>query len=169
MKILNYTFLLLFLCTSFSMPVKAIAQMGFSFDDPLLNKKAPEFKLATLNGPQKSMSESRQGKNTILFFWATWCPHCRAQLQELTVQKSEIESKGIKVILVDIGEDAQQVKQYTERNKVTHEVFLDENSEVADQYGLVGIPTFVFINKDGTVKGVEHAMPDDYATIFKKK
>lgn len=146
--------------------VTANAQMGFSFDNPLLNQKAPEFTLRTLDGSNKSMTQSREGQNVILFFWATWCPHCRTQLKELSAQKSLIESKGIKVFLVDVGEPADDVKGYIQKNNIAYDVFLDADSVVSEQYNVIGVPTFFFIDKQGVVKGVEHSIPSGYDKIF---
>ena len=145
----------------------ASAQL-FNMESPLLGKKAPDFSLDTTSGATNvSMTKFREGKPAIIFFWATWCPHCREQLKVLNKQIDQIQKKNIKLILVDIGESAKQVQKHFEREKIALEVFLDKDEAVAEQYALIGVPTFFFINKEGVVKSVEHAFVDEYEEILK--
>ncbi len=149
-------------------PLASKAQL-FVFDSPLLNQKAPEFTLNNLKGEKVNLTQYRNNQPTILFFWATWCPHCREQLKEMTKNKDAILGKGIKVLLVDIGEKAPLVSKHVEKNKIGFDVVLDEDESVGEKYGLVGVPTFIFINPQGVVKGVEHYLPEKYEEYFKNK
>ena len=150
--------------------LKSSQAMGqfFEMENSMIGKPAKDFTLKTLGGQDKSMTKLRDGGNAIVFFWATWCPHCREQLKQLSEQGDEIQKKGIKVFLVDIGENNREVQSYVERNKVPFEVFLDVDSVLAEDYNVIGVPTFFFINKDGIVKDVEHCIPDNYEEIFTK-
>jgi len=139
----------------------------FVFENPLVGEKAPDFTVNTLNSGKLNMSKFRDGQSAIVFFWATWCPHCRNQLKELAKKKEELTQKGIKVILVDLQETAQQVKSYMDKNKIDYEVFFDEDQSLAEIYGIVGVPTFFFINKDGVIKAVEHEIPSNYEASLK--
>lgn len=139
----------------------------FMFESPLVGEKAPDFSLKTAGGQEINLTKFRENQSAMLFFWATWCPHCREQLQELTAGKGkEMQDKGIKILLVDIGETADDVRAYVKRHKIPFEVVVDENSTVAEQYNLVGVPTFFFIDKSGIVRGVEHGIPDNYEELF---
>ena len=114
------------------------------------------------------MTKYRDGKSAIVFFWATWCPHCREALKELNGQAAQLEEKGIKVLLVDIGESAAEVNEHVTRNKINFEVFLDTESTLSEPYGIIGVPTFFFLNDKGIVNAVEHALPDNYEEILLK-
>jgi len=116
----------------------------FRTQNPLVGQQAPDFTLATLSGENINMTQYRNGKPAMIFFWATWCPHCRSQLRELSQQQGQIEGKGIKIILVDVGESPPKVRRYVEANKISIDVFLDESRELSDDYRVVGIPTFFF-------------------------
>lgn len=154
-----------FLILAFA-PAKAWSQFFF-FENSLIGKQAPDFTLKTTAGNEGSLTQFRGEENAILFFWATWCPHCRAQLDQLKTQKAVIEAQGIKLALIDIGESVEVVNKYFEKNNVQFEGFLDQEQTVAEQYGLVGVPTFVFISKEGLVKSVQHALPEDLDKVFK--
>jgi peroxiredoxin len=81
----------------------------------------------------------------------------------------DIEKKGIKIILVDIGESLPEVQSYIKKNNIRFEVLLDEDEKVSEQYNLVGVPTLVFVDKDGLARAVEHSIPDNYEEKFTAK
>ena len=142
----------------------------FMFENPLVGEQAPDFSLKMVSGEDLNFTKFRAGQNTVVFFWATWCPHCREQLEELTATKGkELEDKGIKILLVDIGESANEVRAHVNKHKIPFPVAIDEESTVAEQYKLVGVPTFFFVDKNGIVRGVEHSLPENYEEFFAEK
>jgi len=130
--------------------------------NPLIGQLAPDFTLGTLSGRDETMSLICSGQPAMIFFWATWCPHCRRQLTELTQQRADIEGKGIKVILVDVGEDLRKVKAYFNAKNISFDTFLDQDGVEADNYKIIGVPTFFFINTEGTVVAAGHSLISDY-------
>ena len=153
-----------------SSPVLALGmgQAPFLKEDALLGQSAKDFTLSTVDGQTMSLTKMRDGKGAIVFFWATWCPHCRRTLSDINKGIETIRSKGIKVILVDVGEDAAAVRSYFQKNNMQFDCFLDENSAVAEQYQLIGVPTFFLLNKDGIVRFADHYFPDNYEEIISK-
>lgn len=138
----------------------------FMFGNPLEGKQAPDFTLSTLSKASSPMSAYRANQPAIIFFWATWCPHCRTALEDLNSRAAAIQKEGIKIILVDVGEPKAQVEEYAAERKVTLDIFLDEDSSVSNSYSIVGVPTFFLINKEGIVKSVKHLLPEDYQKIL---
>jgi len=135
-------------------------------DSPLSGQLAPDFTLETTSGHKVNMTQYRNGQPAMIFFWATWCPHCRRQLKELTQNQQAIEANGIKIILVDVGESLQQVQEYINVNDISFNIFLDESTETASEYKIVGVPTFFFISEEGMILDVKNVLPDDYQNIF---
>ena len=140
----------------------------FFLESEDIGKTVKDFTLKVVNGEEVNLEKYRDGKKTIIFFWATWCPHCRAALEELSKNKDAIEKKGIKIAPVDVGEKEEVVNKYLEKNAIEFSVFLDEKSEVAETYELIGVPTFYFVNEDGIVTDVEHSLPKDLEKVFSK-
>ena len=138
----------------------------FFLKDPLEGKAAPDFTLKTLSGKEMNLTKFREGNAAIIFFWATWCPHCREQFVELNIQVAEIEKKGIKLILVDLDEDVRLVQSYVQKHNIKQDVVLDTDFAVAEKYSIVGVPTFYFIDKAGVIKSVDHEFPDNYAEVL---
>ena len=80
--------------------------------------------------------------------------------------REEIAQKGIKVILVDLGEEVSDVQAYVKRYQVGFDVFLDIDSTLGEPYRIIGVPTFYFLNEKGIIKEVSHGFPDDYEQFF---
>ena len=135
-------------------------------DNPLSGQLAPDFTLKMTNGQAINMTQYRAGQPAMIFFWATWCPHCRKQLSELSLNRQAIEANGIKIILVDIGEDSQKVNAYIDANNILFDIFLDESTEIANAYEISGVPTFIFISREGIIIDVKNILPDDYQKIL---
>ena len=145
--------------------VPAWAQFPF-FENPLTGKPAPDFTLSTLNEKAVNMTQYRSGQKAIIFFWATWCPHCRIALKELNQDSARIQDQGIKIIIIDLGEDKEQVEAHIRKNKYTLDIFLDIESSLAEPYGIIGVPTFFFVDEKGIIKMVKHSLPKNLEEVF---
>lgn len=153
--------------TGGAVPVVRATGQYLAFENPLLGKPAPDFTLKTLGAGDVNLAAFRAQGPALIFFWATWCPHCREQLAELSPRIDEIEQKGIKVLLLDLGENEETVKKYVSKRGIREDrVFLDVDSAVAEQYGIIGVPTFFFVDRSGIVKSVEHSLPEDFEKIL---
>jgi len=144
--------------------------MGHAPEQPaesaLIGKPAPDAVLARSDGAPGSVVGSFQGHRTILVFWATWCPHCYEDLGQIYAGLASIEQKGIKVILVDVGETPQDVKNYFASRQMKLASFVDEDSVMQRPYRLIGVPTLIFIDEKGTVRNVAHEFPSNYTDYF---
>ncbi len=145
-------------------PGLAVGQF-FVIENPLLGEKAPDFTLDSIRGEKINLHQYRDNSAAIIFFWATWCPHCREQLRELNTQGEGLKEKGFKLIIVDLGEEADRVQSYVEKQKINFDVLLDQDSKVAESYGLIGVPTYVIVDHTGLVRAVEHSLPDNVSEI----
>jgi peroxiredoxin len=139
----------------------------FRMGSPLVGESAADFTLKALSGEETSFNSFRHRKKSIVFFWASWCPHCRTALVDVNSRRSSIKSAGIKLAAVNTGENARKVKKYVEDQRIHLEIFLDESQEFAKQYGVVGLPTFVFIDEGGAIRDVRHDLPKDIEAMFK--
>lgn len=156
--------LILGACLSFH-PTQAMGQLPF-FGNSLMGKTAPDFTLKSLKGETVNFSKAREGQRAIIFFWATWCPHCRTALKELNDDYDNIQKKNIKLFLVDLGEDARDVGAYATARNIKADILLDETSSLSQEYSIIGVPTFVFVDEKGIVTTVEHAFPSNYDELF---
>jgi len=133
---------------------------------PLIGQPAPDAILPKTDGTSVSVISSRHGQKAIIIFWATWCPHCYEDLGTVNAHIAQAEQKGIKIILVDIGETKDVVKDYFQRRQMNLTSFVDEDSTLQGPYRLVGVPTLFFIDEKGLIRNVKHAFPSDYQNFF---
>ena len=146
-------------------PTAAMGQFFFMENEDV-GKPVKDFTLKVVGGEQVNLKKYIEGSKAIIFFWATWCPHCARELKELNRQKDEITQKGIKIVLVDVGESESVVDQYLKKAGIALDVFLDEDSAVSESYDLIGVPTFYFVDEKGIVADVMHSLPKDLDAVF---
>ncbi|MBP9853739.1 MAG: TlpA family protein disulfide reductase, partial [Candidatus Omnitrophica bacterium] len=138
-------------------------------DRGLTGQAAPDFTLNTTENNNVNFTQYRNGQKAIVFFWATWCPHCRTQLKGLNEKKDQLAKENIKLVLISVGEDKKQVENHLNKNKIDMESFLDEQGQLESKYQLVGVPTLYFITEEGKVGAVGHTLPDDYQALLTTK
>jgi peroxiredoxin len=161
------TLIMGFLMAGFLMINPANAQF-FMFENENIGQDVVNFELPLASGGKSTLNDYRNGKPAMIFFWATWCPHCRTQLSHLNKIHSQLESEGIKVVLVDLGEPASKVNAFFKKNNITLDVFLDQDSSVAEKYEIIGVPTFFLVSADGKIRAVEHEIPENYIEILRQ-
>jgi peroxiredoxin len=128
-------------------------------------KAAPGFSLLDLNSKQVSLSDFKN-KDVILFFWTTWCPYCVREIKTLSDKYQALTKDGVALLLIDVGEPKYKVDNFVKRNNLGFGVLLDEKTRVAESYRLMGIPTFVLIDKKGMIRSIENRFPQDYKAIL---
>ncbi len=138
-------------------------------ESPLIGKAAPDAVLAKTDGTSASVIGEQQGRKAILVFWATWCPHCYEDLGNINDNIASIGQKGINVILVDLGETKEDVKNYFNQRRMKLISFVDEDSVLQGPYRLIGVPTLIFIDEKGIIRSVTHTFPSDYENYFSVK
>jgi thiol-disulfide isomerase/thioredoxin len=122
--------------------------------ESLLDKEAPDFKLALLDGGEVELSRL-EGKNVVLLdFWATWCGPCRQVMPALQEISNEYKSKGVRYLAVNLREKNDEISTYLKSAKLDIEVPLDKDGEVAKLYQVQGIPTMAVVDKKGIVRDV---------------
>lgn len=117
--------------------------------------RPPNFAAADLNGNRQDIS-SRQGKVVVLHFWATWCPYCRGEIDELVKLHSQWASKGVEVVSVSTDEDVAALKGFVARTRLPYPVIADaaSGSSIAGRYAITGIPVTYIINRKGVIAEV---------------
>ena len=123
--------------------------------------------LNDLKSTQANLS-IQTGKPTILFFWTTWCPYCRTELRQLNKLHSQMGKEGITVFAVNVGEAGYKVEKFLKDYALNLRVLLDKDGQAAEKYEIRGVPTYIFINKDGQVVSTEHSLPDDYLNLLSR-
>ena len=126
---------------------------GMASRPPLIGSPAPSFQLSSLAGPSQSLEQYR-GKVVLLNFWATWCQPCTKEMPAMEAAYNTFRDKGFVVLAINELEDVPKVREHITEHQHTFEVLLDPDNHVANQYGVVGLPVTIFIDKTGHVRKI---------------
>ncbi|MFZ4575627.1 MAG: TlpA family protein disulfide reductase [Phycisphaerales bacterium] len=122
---------------------------------------APAFSLKDTTGNAVTL-ESLKGRVVLLDFWATWCGPCKMAMPSIQKLHDRFKDKPVSIIGINTWEDdADAAVAYMTKKKFTYPCLL-KGDELAEAYGLSGIPTLVLIGKDGKV--IEISVGFDPAT-----
>ncbi len=122
----------------------------------LVNEHAPDFTLKDVNGKSVTLS-SLKGKIVVLDFWATWCGPCLRSFPAMNKLANEYKNSEDVVFLFintweNVKDKVQNVKDFAKKNNYKLEFLIDADNKAVTAYKVTGIPTKVFIGRDGNIR-----------------
>tara|TARA_B100000965_G_scaffold180698_1_gene150787 strand:+ start:323 stop:853 length:531 start_codon:yes stop_codon:yes gene_type:complete len=148
-KKLNYLVFLIYLISSSG---------SYSIERPNINnliihkEKKIVGKVEFFNSKKDKSSLDNYKQNlTIINFWATWCAPCKEEMPHLDKLLSKNNFKDIKIIPINIADEnlEKSKKFFKELNINNLEIFYGSSLDLAKQFKIRGIPTTIFIDKEG--------------------
>ena len=119
-----------------------------SEEAPAAQTKAQDFTLQNMNDETVSLSQYR-GKTVLLVFWATWCPHCKAEIPRLKEIHKSYKDKDFSVLALSVDKNVEKLKEFVSENGIFYDVLFDKGAETARSYGAVGIPAHYVVDSEG--------------------
>ncbi len=115
-------------------------------------KPAPALRLADLDGEVHDLADLK-GKLVVVNFWATWCPPCRREMPSLERLHQRLQARGLAVLAVDVGEDADTVFAFTGQLEPapSFPLLLDRDSQTMQRWKVKGLPTTFVVDAAGKV------------------
>ncbi|MDT8304395.1 MAG: TlpA disulfide reductase family protein [Anaerolineae bacterium] len=124
-----------------------------------LGELAPDFTLPDLFDERIAHTLSGyRGRPVILNFWASWCVPCRREMPALEATAARYADDGLFVLGMNQTyiDDLDAARVFVEELGLTFPNSRDDSGAVgADSYRVVGIPTSVFINAEGSVVHIQ--------------
>jgi thiol-disulfide isomerase/thioredoxin len=102
------------------------------------DSRLPPFTVPDLAGRQVPVPAA--GRASVVNFWATWCPPCRAEMP-LLQQMADLYGDRLSLQLVNFKERAVTVQRYMQSAGWTQPVLLDARGEGAGSWGVKQFPT----------------------------
>jgi len=127
-------------------------------------KTAPDISLKDPTGKFQVLSLTAQShQKTLVFFWASWCPHCLDLVSKLKPVYPELKAKGIEIFAIALDDNFEDwvrtVGEYeipwinvSERKKWETQAVLD--------YNVRSTPTIFLLSGKMTIAGKYHAFED---------
>ena len=123
---------------------------------------APEIVIQDIRG-NKFELKSLRGKVVMLDFWASWCAPCRIENPRLVKLYEKYKDKDFEIVSISLDSEEHKWKNAVETDKMSWQYHVSElkgwNCSTAQKYGVVAIPAFFLVDKDGII--IEHELSRD--------
>ncbi len=122
-----------------------------SVEEPDAEEVPMDFTLRDIEGGEVVLSELQdKGKNVILVFWTTWCPHC---VQAIPAIEDFYEEHGeeVSLISVNIREEKGLVRRFAADREISYRIALDRDGSLARSFNIAGVPAFKVIAPSGEI------------------
>lgn len=133
-------------------------------------KPAPDFKLQDLYQDVFKLSDYKDKQPVLLFFWTTWCPFCQNELRVLNGMYAGLVKDGVGVLSVNFGELPDAVQSFTNSYHLSYRVLLDRDTSAGRSFGILGVPTYVLIDKKSRIIFQDNFFPQkEYKDLISGK
>ena len=147
--------------------------VGMQRSDPqnlpsvFIDKQAPSLNAGVLPGfPALTDADLRTGKVTVVNFWASWCPPCRAENGTLKALAAE----GIHVVGVNMMDRPDDAAAFlTDDGNPFAAIAFDPKGKTRLDWGVTAPPETFILRGDGSVayKFIGPLVGDDYLQRFR--
>ena len=151
MKLLTLKFILVFIYLISSGSSYAIQELNLKnlviHKNP---KKLEKINFKNVNNETINLN-SFENSLIIINFWATWCAPCIEEMPSLNRLKTNPIFNNLEIIPINVGKDnIAKTKDFYKKLKINDlKIYFDKDVELAKKFLLRGLPTTVFINKQG--------------------
>ena len=151
MKLLKFKFIIIFIYLISSSTSYAIQQPNLKnlviHKDP---KKLEKINFQKIDNATVNL-DIFQNSLIVINFWATWCLPCRDEMPSLNRLQVNSSFNNLKILPINVGkENIEKIKNFIKELKIDNlELYFDKNSVLARKFALRGLPTTIFINKNG--------------------
>ena len=118
--------------------------------------KAPTFSVVDMAGATHTFG-AKDSHVTLVNFWASWCPHCRSDVNLMKDLFAKYHDKGLRIITVSIDQDISRLTQFVKDQQLPYPVvaaFKDMDSAEAQlppMFEAQGVPTYFLIDDQGII------------------
>src|ERR1700712_269791 len=118
--------------------------------------QSPELRLRDADGADVDVT--RRGRRPLVVAWSTWCG-CRYELPAWKELAGELEPLGLDLVAVALDDDTERVRHFT--GKAGLPAVLDPDHRLSDVFGVVNVPSTIWLDEDGRVAKPPTIAPGD--------
>ena len=124
----------------------------------MIDGVAPRFQSTLLDGTTVNL-EDYTGKPLLIHFWADWCPFCKLEEGSIT---SINKDWSVLSVAYQSGDKANVVKHMKARNIESWPTIVDQNSRLAELFGVTGVPSTYIIDGKGNIRFTEVGLTSEW-------
>ncbi len=117
---------------------------------------APSFSVQNLAGGASIKLDQFQGKVVYVDFWASWCGPCLKSFPFMENLHQQYSGEGLVVVAINMDQNPEDAHKFLTENPVNFLIGQDRQGSVAEQYGVLAMPSSFVIDRDGLVKHVHY-------------
>ena len=135
----------------FLLLILAVAPFAAQAVDIEPGEAAPAWTGMDFSGNEVSFPAVVDGKPTIIVFWATWCPYCKAFMPNLENIQKDYGTEKINVILINDKERGQGDPAAYSAGLDFDFIGVAEGDNIANDWGVRFIPGLMIVGSDGNL------------------
>jgi thiol-disulfide isomerase/thioredoxin len=137
------------------------------------------------NAPSNLTFADLKGKVVVIDFWATWCGPCKAAFPSLREIYADYKDRGLVILSVtglqgrfkdgeinlsdlDPEREFELTEDFIKRHEMIWPVVFSERGPFDPEYGVTGIPTMVFLDKQGRIQKIQVGFNPDEAELLRR-
>ena len=147
MKLFQLLLLALFLSTATTLSAQSDSQKKY--------KTLPDVNIKNLEGKSVNIQDfAKNGKITVLSFWATWCHPCKRELDaiaDLYPDWQEDYDMELVAITIDDARSMRKVKPMVETKGWEYIILSDSNEDLKRALNFQTVPMTLLLNQQGQI------------------
>ena len=116
----------------------------------LTNEAAPDFTVELFDGGAFKLSEQK-GKAVMINFFASWCVSCGEEVHHIQEAFQSYAPEKVAFLGIAVDDTEKKATAFMKKNGLTIPAGLDRTGKLKEAFGLYGMPTTFFIDKNGIV------------------
>ncbi len=133
------------LCCAAVLLIVVVSSCGSGADD---NVQPTDISFELLDNKTATLGDYLD-RPLVLNFFASWCAPCRAEMPAFELQ--HLQNSNVAFVGLAVNDTKTLARELVAETGVTYPTGLDTNSAIGNAFGLIGMPTTLYISRDGQV------------------